>query len=193
MPINIYTIKHPLILNWTNHLIHQTNSYHDTQELVNKISLALIYEVCRKKISSKTLYIKYIHQIHKIWLTDHRKISLLCPNLHILQAISKDARILFPTIRIHGLILTEHNNNWHINPLNISQPTLQETHNIIILENELKTNRIKAILEYIYNHHGGKPQIQICCNNCTTKELDNLGQDYSTLDIYTGYIAEAIH
>nr|YP_009315241.1 Uracil phosphoribosyltransferase [Titanophycus setchellii]SCW23696.1 Uracil phosphoribosyltransferase [Titanophycus setchellii] len=192
MPINIYTVKHPLVLNWTNHLIHRTNHHNDHQELIGKISLALIYEVCRNTMENQTLYIKYIYQIHKIWLITNQNISLFCSDLQILQAISKDIYALVPSITIYPLIAEEKDHTWQITIMHKSWSRPGSLNNIIILENKLKTNKIHAIIKHIHNTKKANPKIHICCNQCNTTELDNLGQRYSKLNIYTGYIEDSV-
>ncbi len=189
MPINIYAVKHPLVLNWTNHLIHNQNNHHDQQELISKITLALIYEACRNTIQSQTLYIKYINEIQTIWLMQNRPINLICSDIEILQMISKDVRKLIPAIIIHPILIAQQNNQWEIIPTNLNQSALQNTNRVIIIEYELKADKIDTILNHIYNQKITK--INICCNKCSSIELDNLGQKHRYIDVYTGYIANS--
>nr|YP_009314831.1 Uracil phosphoribosyltransferase [Neoizziella asiatica]SCW23286.1 Uracil phosphoribosyltransferase [Neoizziella asiatica] len=188
MPINIYAVKHPLVLNWTNHLIHNNQSQYDQQELIHKISLSLIYEACRNTIHSQTLYLKYLNQMEKVWLIENQPIDLLCSDIQILQIISKDVKTLIPAVKIHPILAEKQKNQWQITSAYINRLALQKSKHIIIIEHELLADKIRTILSHIYDQNTINPQITICCNKCNSIELDNLGQKYIDVNIYTSYL-----
>nr|YP_009314215.1 Uracil phosphoribosyltransferase [Izziella formosana]SCW22469.1 Uracil phosphoribosyltransferase [Izziella formosana] len=191
MGINIYTIRHPLVLNWVNYLTHNKIHNNDRHELINKINLTLIYEACRKIIQGNALYIKYIDQINEVWLTDNSRIDLFSSNINILQMIGKDIRDMIPNLNIH-LVSWQNHSDSKSQPISTNGANIltRTNTNIIILEEELESDNIVSTLKQIQSRQHKTQKIQICCCYCNTKELDNLSQEYSELDIYTGQITD---
>nr|YP_009315648.1 Uracil phosphoribosyltransferase [Liagora brachyclada]SCW24306.1 Uracil phosphoribosyltransferase [Liagora brachyclada] len=190
MGINIYTIKHPLVLNWMNYLTHNNIPTNDRYELIHKISLALLYEACRKVLQNNTLYIKYINQVNEIWLTDNSPIDIFFSNINILQIAGKDIRNMIPNLNMHFIDLKNNTNNQHSISNNRKNSSTEKINSIIIVEEQLQSQRIISTLEKIYEKQQKYNNIQICCCYCNTTELDNLSQKYSNLDIYTGQITD---
>ena len=190
MGINIYTIKHPLVLNWMNHLIHNKTQNNDRYELISKISLALVYEACRKILKNKTLYIRYMDEINEIWLFNNVKIDLFSSNINILQIIGKDIKNMVPNLNLYFTDLHKGTDNNILIRHNTEKQSVQNIKSIILLEETLQFNKITSTLQKIYAHKTIKSKVCICCCYCNTTELDKLSQQYSSLEIYTGQITD---
>nr|YP_009314011.1 Uracil phosphoribosyltransferase [Hommersandiophycus borowitzkae]SCW22265.1 Uracil phosphoribosyltransferase [Hommersandiophycus borowitzkae] len=192
MAINIYSIKHPLALNWMSQLLNSHVSQYHKQELINKISIALIYEATRRSIQHKKLYIKYINYIHETYMIDRCNIVVFCTSINICQIVSKDLQYLIPNLKLYPFIIKQLSttNSWEIitEQQHLSS-AINKNSQIIILSEELQASKIKALIKHITSeYYIINNIIQICCAICNHSELDNLSSTKTNLDIYTSYI-----
>nr|YP_009314626.1 Uracil phosphoribosyltransferase [Liagoropsis maxima]SCW22880.1 Uracil phosphoribosyltransferase [Liagoropsis maxima] len=188
MSINIYTLKHPLVLNWISYLINPSLDKINKAELLNKLAIALLYEVTRKSIDVRNLYIKYLDFINEIYLISGKKIHLFCSDLTISQIITKDVTNLIPNLTVYPVILNWYNNLWDIIPNYQFFPETIQDNNIIIFEEELHAFKVSTIIKNILIRKGDINNIQICCITCTHHELEKLNNQYPNVHVYTATI-----
>nr|YP_009315850.1 Uracil phosphoribosyltransferase [Trichogloeopsis pedicellata]SCW24508.1 Uracil phosphoribosyltransferase [Trichogloeopsis pedicellata] len=189
MPIHIHSIKHPLVLNWISYLLNPNITTYNKNELINKLSLALIYEATRKSIKNQKLYIKYITHIHETYLMRQYDIIVFCTSITIGQIISKDLQYLIPNLQIHTIVLKKIDSGWDLFVENHKLQDITYNSQIIILEEELISSKIQAILEQIPKHILNNT-IQICCSISNKLEIDKLSKIYTHIDVYTGYLTD---
>nr|YP_009313808.1 Uracil phosphoribosyltransferase [Helminthocladia australis]SCW22062.1 Uracil phosphoribosyltransferase [Helminthocladia australis] len=188
MSINIYTVKHPLVLHWNSYLNNPSINDNEKYEVSNRINMALIYEASRKSLKTEKLYIKCINNIEEVSLISKRNFYLFCSDLHISQGISKEAKYLIPNINIYNFLLYFKNKQWDILKSHSILPKVLKNSDIIILEKQLDTAKLIPVLEYALQHEDSNTTLQICCTKCKQIELEVLSNIYPKLSIYTCFI-----
>nr|YP_010873274.1 Uracil phosphoribosyltransferase [Nemalion vermiculare]WGV34384.1 Uracil phosphoribosyltransferase [Nemalion vermiculare] len=185
MPINIYSIKHPLVLHWTSCLSNPSLKTIDSSGLLNKLGLALIYELTRKSLDSNHLYIKYVDYFHDIHLIVNDKICFVCSDLKILQVLGKDITYLIPNIFNYTVPLFLGDGSWHIAPNNQLLPEDISNYNMIVFEEELHNSKISVIISHLLEQNVPFSKIHLCCIICNRNELEKLNVQYPNISIYT--------
>nr|YP_009313192.1 Uracil phosphoribosyltransferase [Dermonema virens]SCW21446.1 Uracil phosphoribosyltransferase [Dermonema virens] len=192
MSINIYTIKHPLVLHWSSYLSNPSISIGNKNEVSNKVYLALLYEASRRSLDVTRLYIKYFSKTQEISLISRTKCYLFCSDIHISHEINKDAKYLIPNILVKQILLDFENNQWKILKAHSMLPVNLTESQVIILEHQLNTKRLRPVIEYILQCASYDVPIQICCYICKQVELESLSNQYPKLEIYTCIIDDKV-
>nr|YP_009313604.1 Uracil phosphoribosyltransferase [Galaxaura rugosa]SCW21858.1 Uracil phosphoribosyltransferase [Galaxaura rugosa] len=182
MSLNIYTIKHPLVSNWTSSLIHSPNEQNkQKQETLKKISLCLIYEAMRKSIYIQELYIKNLDYINHINIISNNNINIVCCNFELHISLKHSLDKLIPNISIYPIIMTSDQKIININ----DKKTSKRKDNIIILEPYLEAKKIIQIINHIDSDYKLSNNIQICVIKVSTNEIQKLSEIYSHFSVYT--------
>nr|SCW23081.1 Uracil phosphoribosyltransferase [Nemalion sp. H.1444] len=192
MPINIYSIQHPLVLHWSNCLLNPYLKAVDTTDILHKLGLALIYELTRKSLHTQNLYIKYIDRFNNIQLITNDKICFVCSDLNIMQILGKDVTYIIPNLLNYIVPLFTQNGSWQIAPNNQILPEDIYNYTIIIFERELNSSKASVVIEHLLEKNIPFNHIQLCCIICSNKELEKLNIQYKNIKIYTCIIDEQL-
>lgn len=183
MPLNIYIISHPIFKLLTNSINLNTNNKQEYLHNYKYIGFILIYEIIRKYIKIKKIYIKCINYIKEIYIIDSDQQYYLFTNLaHNYQMIG-DITILIPNITIINV------------EDNITELFKNQTNNIdnkahiIILDIIMNTYSIIELIKYLeVETNISLNNIHIGCIECYNHILEKLGEQYRNIDIYTNKI-----
>lgn len=189
MSLNVYTIKHPLVLNWVNYLNHNEMTTADKYYIINKIGISLIYEAARKSIKLNTLYLKQLDKIVEVNILPQALNNLIFTDMYLCQILSKDIINILPLSRIYPISNSSNNHSIFLQKHNVEFS--QGRYNIIIIKEDINPRTIIDTIEQIIAKYAQQEKIsniQICCIRCKTSTLQLLGNRYPNLNIYTTQI-----
>nr|YP_009739037.1 uracil phosphoribosyltransferase [Palmaria decipiens]QIC19476.1 uracil phosphoribosyltransferase [Palmaria decipiens] len=191
MSLNIYSIKHPLVLNWTSSITHSNVSSRDKVSFLKKISSALIYEATRKSIETINLSIKNMDKYRRLSLLPQQLSYLILTDAYLSQVLSTDINALLPSTTIYPI----HKINTCVTDKLMSQDLVLEhvivkslgKHLMVLLKN-LNSGYSYRVLQILQSNECTSNQIQICCITCSTEALQVLNTHKHNIDIYTAKI-----
>nr|YP_010155939.1 uracil phosphoribosyltransferase [Cumathamnion serrulatum]QQY85326.1 uracil phosphoribosyltransferase [Cumathamnion serrulatum] len=186
MLLNIYLISHPIIKLLSKSFISTQINETQNNYKYKYISLFLFYEMMRKYLQIKIIYVKKVSYIETFYLLESNKEYYIITNLLNTYNAIGEIKILMPNITILNINSQAQLLYRDIKGINKSTNKMKR---IIILENildqqsiiELITILIKENNIYIENIH-------IICITCYNQILDKLGKKYPKLNIYTTQI-----
>nr|YP_009313400.1 Uracil phosphoribosyltransferase [Dichotomaria marginata]SCW21654.1 Uracil phosphoribosyltransferase [Dichotomaria marginata] len=186
MAFNIYTVKHPLVLNWTSTLNNlDIESQSIKNEIRHKIGISLVYEAMRKAIKIQNLYIKNLDYIHDIHFVCNSPINIICPDFNLYQLFKHHLEYFIPNVLIYPIILCSDQQIIDMTSPHIKKNYENINKNLLILEEYLEAKKITTILNYISKKHKDTKNIQICATITSAKEIQKLSKIYPQLHIYT--------
>lgn len=173
MQLNIYLLTHPIIQILSNYTREQENEsmyYIKSQQL----GLFIIYEIVRKWVKIQQLYIKKINHIREISITNpndsYSIVTDLTKSHHIINAVGN----ILPNTKFIHINSIEEQENTHTNE------------KIILFEKFLCNYKIIESIEYLLKHKQiNINDIKVACIICNNKVLDQIGNKYPNLEIYT--------
>lgn len=180
MALNIYTISHPIIKLLTNSLIDNNNQYDYNYRYIGFI---LIYEILRKYIKIKQIYIKCVDYTKLINILDQDETYYIFTNLANTYSIITDIKVILPNIQII------HFEEKLYKYLKEKIKYINKYTNILILETTLSQYSNIELITYLQKEQEvSLKKINIGCVNCHKDILDKLSKQYSKLNIYTTQI-----
>nr|YP_010902577.1 hypothetical protein REP52_pgp005 [Hypnea nidifica]WCH54432.1 hypothetical protein [Hypnea nidifica] len=185
MPLNIYIISHPIISTLSSQIIYQKNDK-THRSIYNEMNFLLIYELLRKWITVKKIYIKNVDYIKEISIFNPKESYTLFANLEKCCNIIDHLKTLIPKLSIvHTDIYQDENYNTRIYYNSKKEKKLTNSR-IIIIEKILNNNSIINFINELINKYNIKiTSIKIICIACNNKVLELINKKYSNLEIYT--------
>lgn len=185
MSLSVYTVKHPLVMNWTNYLLHNELTISDQFEIINKIGISLIYEATRKTIQINKLYLKEINDVVEVNILPNNINYLVFTDIYFAQILSQNIINLIPNSKVYSI--SNLNNNIFLQSQILQNN--EHTHSILIKHDLDQVTIVKEINQILKKFpHINIKNIQVCCFMCKTSTLQFLGNTYPTLNIYTTQI-----
>lgn len=187
MTLNIYIISHPIINTLSSQIIYSIQENNEINESIyNEINFLLIYELLRKWIEVKNIYIKNIDYIQEISMFNPNESYTLFANLEKCYNIIDSLKILIPKLSIiHTYTYKDRNYNAKIY-YNSNQEKKLKNSKIIIIEKILSNNSIiNFVTELVKQYNIHITCIKIICIACHNKILELINKKYSNLEIYT--------
>lgn len=180
MLLNIYLISHPIIK-----LLSKSFNYteiNEAQDNYKYINLFLFYEMMRKHLQIKVIYIKKISYLQTFYMLESNKEYYIITNLLNTYNVVGEIKVLMPNIKILNI-------NNYTKSLSQELNNISKVKTIIILENILyQSSIIELITILIKEHKVYIENIHIVCIACYNHILDQLGKKYPKLNIYTTQI-----
>nr|QCI05939.1 hypothetical protein [Dasysiphonia japonica] len=183
MLLNIYILSHPIIKLLSPSITQLNTNEEINHDNIKYIGIFLIYEITRKYISLESIYIKKIFYIQEIHLPNKNEEYYIITDLVKTYKIIGEIQNLIPNIKILHI-----NNQRSLSEINIKEENncLNQNKHIIIFENIITTNLIINLIEQLNNKNNIKiKNIHITCIACYNQVLDELGQRYPQLNLYT--------
>nr|WCH54830.1 hypothetical protein [Hypnea edeniana] len=187
MTLNIYIISHPIINTLSSQIIYSIQENNKINESVyNEMNFLLIYELLRKWIEVKNIYIKNIDYIKEISIFNPNESYTLFANLEKCYNIIDNLKILIPKLSIiHTYTYKDENCNTKI-CYHYNQEKKLKNSKIIIVEKVLNNNSIINFVNELINQYNIQiASIKIICIACNNKVLELINKKYSNLEIYT--------
>nr|YP_010902975.1 hypothetical protein REP59_pgp005 [Hypnea flava]WCH55029.1 hypothetical protein [Hypnea flava] len=187
MTLNIYIISHPIINTLSSQIIYSIKENNKINESIyNEMNFLLIYELLRKWIKVKNIYIKNINYIKEISIFNPSESYTLCANLEKCYNIIDHLKVLIPKLSIiHTYTYTDGNCNTKIY-YNSKQGKKLKNNKIIIIEQILNNNSIINLVNELINQYNIHiTSIKIICIACNNRVLELINKKYSKLEIYT--------
>ncbi len=176
MPLEIYELSHPIIKIISSNL--ESNKYN-----YRYIGLLLIYEMFRKHVITKKIYIKNIKQIKVFNVINKQKNYLILTNICETHELIGDIKMLIPNLQII------HINYEQISNVKNSLKELiidSQQSEIFIIEKIIKNDNINHLLTYLNNEKKIQNEnIKIGCIMSNENILQKIGNKYSELKLYT--------
>jgi uracil phosphoribosyltransferase len=189
MSLNIYTIKHPLVLNWTSCLLNTPVKEFEKFELIHKIGLALIYESTRRSINTVNLYVKKLDYLQDIHLRSSKFLYTVIIEIYLSQVLSKDILSLIPNTRLCSISISSPNYLQEVYT-DLQSASEHRDKSIVVIVESLNQHQIIPIIEMVKKVQGSLDNLQICCLTCSSEALQDLGAKYTYLNIYTTKIID---
>jgi uracil phosphoribosyltransferase len=193
MPLNIYTINHPLVRIWTSYLCNNNMqiSGEEIMEIVHKMGIVLIYESTRKSLNTNNFYIKKLDGMMEVNLFPQQSFCSVISDMYLSQILSKDIAYLLPNSKVYTIHPYLQNNEWFISQDYNSVPqNLMNHQNIVVMEQYLATDKLLVIIDLLLHRHALIRNIQICCILCSTEAFKAISKRYPSLNIYTTKIID---
>nr|ARW69426.1 uracil phosphoribosyltransferase [Polysiphonia sp.] len=178
MKLNIYKISHPIIKTMLSK-IDQTNQ----QYYYKYIGLLFIYEILRKHIDVKRIYIKQINETKYLDIINKNNKHFILTDLSCTYDMISDIRTMLPSINIVNI---NYQNIDHtkesINDLNVNL----SQDKIIILEKVTRNDKIINLINYLNNKKNiDTANINVSSIISCEKILNKIGSQYPKLKVYT--------
>nr|WCH57221.1 hypothetical protein [Hypnea musciformis] len=187
MPLNIYIISHPII----SILSTQIRSSLETNNKINEpiyseINFLLIYELLRKWIKVKNIYIKDINKMKEISIFNPRESYILFTNIEKYYNIINHLKILIPKLSLRHINIDKNNNDYTKIYFNSKHRKYPQNNKIIIVQKILNNNAVIHFVNQLINEYKIHiNSIKIICIACNKKVLEGINTKYSNLEIYT--------
>nr|QVY58362.1 uracil phosphoribosyltransferase or UMP pyrophosphorylase [Kappaphycus striatus] len=186
MQLNVYLISHPIINKLSTQIMYSTKSKNYVNTYIySQLNLFLIYEVLRKLVQTKKIYIKNIDYIEEIYIFNPKESYILLTNLENCGDIILYLKTIVPQL---SLIHINLNKKQYINKnyLNDNIKNLEEKQKIVVIEQFLDNHSIIPLIDYlIYNIRIKSKTIKLICITCTNNILSIMNNRYPSLEIYT--------
>nr|YP_010171062.1 uracil phosphoribosyltransferase [Chondria tumulosa]QSD57203.1 uracil phosphoribosyltransferase [Chondria tumulosa] len=185
MQLNIYNISHPIIKLLSNVIKENKKNEIISSYYYKNLGLLLMYEILRKHITIKKIYIKSIYSIKLINLTNQKRKYIIVTNLLYNYEMLQDIKILLPDIDIINI------NCEQINKSKVKiNDTIIKKIEIFILEKELKNINILEVIKYFISHYNiSINHISIISIISYENILNELSKKYPKLKVYTTEIS----
>nr|ARW63828.1 uracil phosphoribosyltransferase [Chondria sp. (in: red algae)] len=183
MQLDIYNISHPIIKILSNITKQKKPDAITSLYCYKNIGLLIIYEVLRKYVVIKPVYIKSLHSTKLLNLIDRNKKYIILTNFYDNYEMITDIKILLPNIDIID-ISNNNKDNSQIETKHIGENT--KTTEIIILTKELSNIKVLALIKYLTLEEEIPPyNIKIACIIAYEDVLTNLSYEHPDIKIYT--------
>lgn len=185
MPLQIYLISHPIVQKTVSELLSckQNNNYNLCKH--EELGFLLMYEVLRKNITIKKIYIKKIKYIQEIHTQNLQESYIIISDITKSYKMINRATSLFTQLHIEHINLKQKNNDYQ-NIINCIKRLSKKLIYILIVEPHLNSYSIIKILDNIMNKDiSNINQILVISITCSNKILEKLGNKYNNLHIYT--------
>lgn len=182
--LNIYLISHPIITILSDSTLDKNFYKKSKLEYKHKyLGLFLLYEILRKNISTKNIYIKQILYIKKINIIDNNNKYYILTNLNKTYNLINDINILIPQIKIFNIepYINFYKNNKELFQILCNNKVKK---NIIILDNIINNTEIFDLIKFLINDCKIN-KINIACLACDKQIINKLGNKYPKINIYT--------
>jgi uracil phosphoribosyltransferase len=193
MPLNIYTINHPLVRNWSSYICNVNLSFNDKKETLNQLYLSLLYEATRKSIKTIDLYLHKLKHSSEISLLCNKGKSLIFSEINLVQILGKNLYQIIPDSLIWPFHINNHqvSKKQNISFFNSLIPK-QFHYQIVILETYLHYETVHYIFNLINTENITTDKILIICLICSTDTLQIIKKNYTNINltIYTTKIIE---
>lgn len=184
MQLNIYLISHPIIKILSNSIIQNNVNIHNKNEQ-RYLGLFLIYEIMRRYIDVKNIYIKQIFHSKIVYRLNSNKKHYIITNLSNTYSIIGKITFVIPNFHIIDIDYFNWNNHV-LNKLNVILNDKKRQKRFIIFENILVQNNIIQLIENLNNKiKVNIKEINIACLACNQQILNKISQKYPKLNIYT--------
>lgn len=175
MQLNIYLLTHPFIQVLSNHIIEKEEQNNFIYYLKSQqLGTFLIYEIVRKWISLKNIYIKKVNHIQQLKVNYPFESYFIISDLTTSHHIITNAAKLLPYTQFKS-----------INDI-YEKVNYNKDEKIIFFEKSLCSyNTIKSIDYLIKYRDINVNQMKVACIICNNKVLNQIGEQYPGLEIYT--------
>nr|YP_009315037.1 Uracil phosphoribosyltransferase [Scinaia undulata]SCW23492.1 Uracil phosphoribosyltransferase [Scinaia undulata] len=184
MSLSIYTVKHPLALNWSSHIRNREVEQNQRIELIQKLSISLIYEALRNLVQVDHLYLKSLNHIHELHILANNPICIISSNSSLLNMLFRDLTFFIPNLTLSNKF-ADNNPEIQNTTKEYSLTNNTSSKNIIILEENLDCKKMLTTINQLSGKERGVQKLTVCCIDCHTTQLQELGETYNKLDIYT--------
>lgn len=182
MQLQINIASHPLIQHWAGILENSNNSGTILRTACSEIGKWITYEIMREWLITETLELKANTTINLIDSNYKYIIVIIMPYGFIL---AEGARALLPTANI---TLVNYNNT-----INNVPDQLNSFTKILILDLFLDEETITPLLNDFVKKGAILNNIKIACLECGTSQLNQLGKNWSKLEVYTTKINTTVN
>nr|YP_010903174.1 hypothetical protein P4C74_pgp005 [Hypnea pseudomusciformis]WCH55228.1 hypothetical protein [Hypnea pseudomusciformis]WCH56821.1 hypothetical protein [Hypnea pseudomusciformis] len=187
MPLNIYIISHPIISILSTQIISSLQTNNKINEpIYSEINFLLIYELLRKWIKVKNIYIKDINKMKEISMFNPKESYILFTNIEKYYNIINHLKILMPKLSLRHIDIDKNNNDYTKIYFNSKNRKYPQNNKIIIVQKILNNDAIIHFINQLINEYKIHiNSIKIICIACHKKVLEAINTKYSNLDIYT--------
>ncbi len=183
MQLQIYQISHPLIKLISSRINTQYTSHLDKKQCEKYIGFLIIYEIFRKYIPIRNIYIKLTEGTKKIDTVDNDKKYILLTNVSNTYNMLTEITSIISNFELHHVEYDNKNkiNNYIENMYSDNKETY-----IFIIEKITKSYKVINLLEYLVKEKKiSLDQISICNILSSSRILKEIGQKYPKLKVYT--------
>nr|WGH12983.1 Uracil phosphoribosyltransferase [Echinothamnion sp.] len=178
MKLNIYNVSHPIIKILSNRI-----NENETQQNCKYIGLLLVYEIFRKYINLKKIYIKQIKSIKYYDIINKNKKYFILTNISQTYDMINEIKIILPQIQIIHIDYSDIKNiEKSIKDLTINV----EKDKILIIEKITKNNTVMNLIQYLTKQKNLQSKnIYIGSIISNEETLNEIGSYYPKLTVYT--------
>lgn len=189
MQLYIHILSHPFLKQFFSIVQKECLSSQLKLKLHKQLGLFLIYEVARKWLVTKQLYVKHINVICKLTFVDSRESYIvITSNLHN-YGLLLDSSNLLPNC---DTIIFDWHNNFDSEKKIISNKKYSHIFNnvnsnkkIILIDQSIHTFSIIQLISYLVDYKKiSISQIRLTCLTCHINVLEKLSQKHPKLKVY---------
>nr|YP_009399407.1 uracil phosphoribosyltransferase [Kapraunia schneideri]ARW69013.1 uracil phosphoribosyltransferase [Kapraunia schneideri] len=183
MQLEIYQISHPLIKIILSSLDIKYISEIDKHRYERYLGFLIIYEILRKYILIKNIYIKLLEETKQINMIDNDRKYIILTNTSKTYNMISEISCITPNLEI---IHTEYENKHKIQDYIEKISLYKQEYSIFILEKITKNYQILNLLDFLIKDSNITiNQVSICNILSCSQLLNKIGQKYPKLKIYT--------
>nr|YP_009393820.1 uracil phosphoribosyltransferase [Caloglossa beccarii]ARW62382.1 uracil phosphoribosyltransferase [Caloglossa beccarii] len=184
MQLNIYLISHPIIKILSNSTIQNEININNKNEK-KYLSLFIIYEIMRKHLYIKNIYIKQIFNLKTIYTLDSQQQNYIITNLSNTYFVLEEINNIIPNLHIININYLDLN-NYTVEQLTKIVKNKKYRKRIIVFEFFLTNITIIEVIKVLIDNIKIKiEQLDIACLTCNNKVLKQISQKYPKVNIYT--------
>lgn len=187
MQLNIYLVSHPITKVLSNTSTYQSMNININEQNKKKyLGLLLFYEMMRKHLYVKNIYIKQILNLKTIYWPDFYQHNYIITNLSQTYFIVSEIKEIIPNFNLINIDTFNLSYNINNTIIEILKQKRKIRKKIIIFENTLMQNYILQLIESLVNDLKiNIEEINIACLVCNNQILNKISQKYPKLNIYT--------
>nr|YP_009395483.1 uracil phosphoribosyltransferase [Polysiphonia infestans]ARW64463.1 uracil phosphoribosyltransferase [Polysiphonia infestans] len=183
MQLRIYKISHPLIKLMLGRINTECISNIDREYCERYMGFLIIYEILRKSIILKRIYIGLLGGTKEIEITDNKTKNIILTNTSETYSMITEIKCIISNLEVIHL---EYDNEIRIENYIKNNSTMNKSSCILILEKITKDYQIMNLLDYLISTEN-ITQNQISIGNIFSKSevLKKISKRYPELKIYT--------
>nr|ARW65075.1 uracil phosphoribosyltransferase [Polysiphonia sertularioides] len=183
MQLKIYQISHPIVQIISNNIENNTTDKVRDEIYYRSIGFLVLYEMFRKSLVIKNLYIKNIEDLKILNVVDKNVKYVILTNLLENQCLISEVKLILPEIEIAHIEYEDPDN-----VLKQMKDLNQKYNNtkIFIVEKTTKDDRITYIIDYLRKkEYVSVSNISLGNIISNSTALEQIGRKYPEINVYT--------
>lgn len=183
MKLKIYQISHPIIKLISSNILSSNTNEIQNEFYYKYIGFLIIYEMLRKNLKIKNIYIKNVTGVDVLQVIDRKVKYVILTNLIETYGIINEIKVVLPDIKILHIEYKDFNLLSHkMSNLNQNYKNTK----IFIMEKKTENDKVTYVIDYLKKENNiSLENINIGNILSSSVALEKIGRKYPDIKIYT--------